>query len=225
MSTAQQLMDEVRRTLDDVIGVEADQLWTEAELLEYANDAEREACIRMRILVDSTTTATSRITVVGATATYVLSTKVISVDRVKMVATSDPALHPVTRRNLDLTDPAWEAETGTPRSFILEEVNTVKSITLYPNPTSGGTLGLTVVRLPIADMAVGDAPEIPEPLHKDLMNWMLYRAFSKQDTAVNQDAKTVSLTKEKFYLAQFEKVFGERRPVAPGSSKPSTFRD
>jgi hypothetical protein len=225
MATAQELMDRVRKTLDDEIGVEADRLWTEIELLEYANDAEREACIRMRILVDSTTAATSEVTVVSGTHTYALSSKVVSVDRAKMQATADPALHPITKKILDITDPAWEVTSEVPRNYIIEDIDTVKSMRLYPNPNANGVLGLTVVRLPLAIMAAGDVPEIPEPLHLDLMNWMLYRAYTKQDTKVAQDTRTVSLTKEKFYLAQFEKVFGERKPVFAGFTKSSLFRE
>jgi hypothetical protein len=225
MPTAQNLMDSVRATLNDEVGVVADLLWTDTELLEYINDAEREACIRMRILVDSVTTSTSRITIVNGTAIYPLDSKVVSVDRMKMASTSDPALHPVTRKVLDLTDPAWESETGVPRNYILEDIKTVKFLQLYPNPSAGGTMNLTVVRIPLAEMTAVGVPEIPEPLHRDLMNWMLFRAYTKQDSKVDQNIKTGTLTKEKFYLSQFEKVFGERQQVAPGTSKTSTLRD
>jgi hypothetical protein len=213
--TAQELMDTVRLILSDELGVSADQLWTDTELLEYANDAQKEASIRARLLVDSATAAIANVTMIAGTAIYTLDTRVIDIIRAKVVGTTNPALYQTTKTVLDLTDDDWESTSGIPRSYIFEEISAhLKKLQLYPNPAAPGTLNLTVVRLPLADMAVGDEPEIQEHLHSDLKFWMVYRAFQKQDTKVNQDAKTVGLTKEKFYLGEFEKVFGARTAIA-----------
>ena len=120
-----------------------------------------------------------------------------------------------TKNALDLTYNDWEIETGIPRNYLIEDfITTPQLIRLFPNPNASFTLNITIVRLPLTDMGVGNSPEIPEHLHADLENWMLYRAFRKQDTQVDQDAKTVSLKKEQFFLGEFEKIFGKRdRPI------------
>jgi hypothetical protein len=48
------------------------------------------------------------------------------------------------------------------------------------------------------------SPELDEQYHQGLVDWMLHRAYSKQDS------ETLDLGKAKEHLARFEKRFGER---------------
>ena len=62
---------------------------------------------------------------------------------------------------------------------------------------------LSVVRLPLEDMANDtDEPEINKRYHLHLVDWMMYRAYSKQDS------ETVDMAKANKYLATFEAQFG-----------------
>lgn len=53
--------------------------WADSELIDYLNEAEREACRRANLIVDKSTAAYCRIELVAGTAVYSLDTKVLKV--------------------------------------------------------------------------------------------------------------------------------------------------
>lgn len=180
----------------------APYLWSDDEITSYANDAEREACRRARLITDSTTASVCNITLVAATASYTLSRKVLFVNRVKLVGESIP-LGPVSYKDLDRQVPGWEDETGTPTRYV-KDTDTGK-FRPYPTPTAAGTAKLTVTRLPLEDM-VGDSdePEIQPHLHGSLLFWILHCMFSKPDNDGYDEAKAAK------NLALFEQEFGKK---------------
>ena len=114
---------------------------------------------------------------------------------------------PLVRRHLadmDLEAPGWEAIAGSVDSYIPDWQT--GALRLVRTPTATDTLNLTVVRLPLADMAnlTTDSPEIHSRFHRSLRFWMLYRAFSKQD-ADTADPKRAATN-----LALFEAEFGAK---------------
>ena len=178
-------------------------LWSDAEATDYANDAQNEACRRARLIVDSTTAAVCQIAVAANTPVLALDPRVLFVRRAKLASRSVPLV----RRHLadmDLEAPGWEAITGSVDSYIPDWQT--GALRLYRTPTATDTLNLTVVRLPLADMAnlTTDSPEIHTRFHRSLRFWMLYRAFSKQD------ADTVDPKRATTNLAQFEAEFGAK---------------
>lgn len=74
-------------TLDDIILSTRDRLddlsepyrWSDAILLEYANEAEREACRRAHLIIDKETDSICRIPVVAGNSIYSLSSKIIKI--------------------------------------------------------------------------------------------------------------------------------------------------
>ena len=177
-------------------------LWSDADWIEYAVDAENEACRRARLLIDSSTAAVCQIAVVAGTALYALDDLVLFVRRAKL-SSQDIPLARVSYRDLDAFVPGWESHTGTPTHYATDyETGKVR---LYPNPTANATLSLTVVRLPITDMNdLEDMPEIKAHYHRSLRFWMLYRAYAKQDSETKDDAKAAT------NLALFEQEFGKK---------------
>jgi hypothetical protein len=191
---------------DEIID-KPDLLWSEAEWTEYANDAENETCIRANLLMDRTSSLAT-ITVVSGIATYSIDEKILLIKRAKLSGSTEPLVK-TSRRVLDATFPNWEADTGTVRSWLPDDTN---KITLYKSPVGNDTLFLMISRLPLEAMLLADkliaSPEIDEQYHLGLVDWMLFRCYSKQD------AETLDLGKAKEHLARFTKRFGERPPAS-----------
>lgn len=197
--TLQDLIDACRSEAVDTV---TPYLWSDADWIRYANDAQREACRRARLIVDSTTTAICRIAMVGGTATYALDPRVLFIKRAKLSGRSMP-LSRASHKDLDRSVPGWETQTGEPQAYV-PDMNE-NEFRPYPTPTAAATASLTVIRLPLVDMEdTDDSPEIKSHLHASLQFWMLYRAYSKQDT------ETLDKQKAADSLALFEAEFGKK---------------
>jgi hypothetical protein len=187
----------VRLTLDD--NSSDDQLWTQQELLAYAQDAENEACERAGLIIDSTSGLTA-VPVVTSTGTYGIASTIITIDSIKMNLGTNPLIE-TTERVLDITTPSWRTETGTVRAYIKTPTN---NITLYPIPTDVDTAVMTVTRFPATPMTLLGSPEIDARYHAGLLFWILHRAYMKNDS------ETLNVDKAKDYGQQFVTWFGKK---------------
>jgi hypothetical protein len=187
-----------RRTLDD--NSTSDRLWSQTELLEYAQDAENEACERADLLIDSTSTFTD-IAVNTSTGTYGIASTVISV-RSAMLASGTEPLMETSEEVLDKSVSGWRTEEGTTRSYVMTPTN---KIILYPIPSVASTVNLTVSRFPNTPMTITGSPEVDSRYHQGLILWMLYRAYLKNDS------ETLNTDKAADYLKLFEKYFGPKK--------------
>ncbi len=188
--TTDDLIAAFRLLADDT---ELPYLWSTDEVELYLAEAEAEAAIRARLLIDSTTTTYCSVTVVAGTASYALHANVLDVvdcalDGELLVRTS--------REDLNQASSSWPETTGTPTSFFTEG----GKLALYPNPSVAGSLSLVVVRLPVRPM--GDSPEIPASYHYKLLDWALKLAYAKRDT----DTESQSLSEG--YAMRFAESFG-----------------
>jgi hypothetical protein len=187
---------------DEVID-KPDLLWSLLEWTEYANDAENEACIRANLIIDQTS-ALAVINVISGTATYSIDEKILLIKRAKLSSSTEPLVK-TSHRVLDATYPNWAMDTGTVRSWLPDDTN---KITLYKIPTVDATLNFMISRLPLTPMLLADkltvSPELDIQYHLGLVDWMLHRAYSKQDS------ETLDKGKAKEHLVRFTKRFGER---------------
>lgn len=188
----------VRTTLDD--NSTTDKLWSQGDILEYARDAENEACERADLLIDNTSALTD-ISVTTSTATYGIASTVISVMSAKMTLGSEPLME-TSEKVLDLSVSGWRTATGTPRSYVKTPTN---KIILYPKPIVADTVNLTVSRFPNTPMTVLGSPEVDSRYHQGLILWMLYRAYLKNDS------ETLNTDKASDYKKAFEKYFGPKK--------------
>ena len=174
----------------------------EAQLTEFANEAEEEACRRAELLRDSTAALCS-LAFASGVAVVSLDPRIIDMRRVRLA--SDPLpLSVLAVDEMDELSPAWEDETGTPRAVVTGYQS--NALRLYPIPTAADTLRLTVTRLPLEPMANDDdAPEICASYHRALVQWMLYRVYSIQDSELLDTDKAAKC------LANFEREFGRRQ--------------
>lgn len=197
--TLQELITLFRNEADDAT---EPYLWEDEEVIEFANDAETEACRRARLLVDSTSAATQVLVDPANNGVVRLDPSVIFVRRAQLAGRR--RLMRQTIRDLDDCDPFWrDASPGTPRVFVTDFETGV--ILLHPPPVDAAMLYMTVVRTPAVEMAsMQDQPEIAPRFHRSLRHWMLYRAYSKQDSQANDPKKAADA------LALFEQEFGKK---------------
>ncbi len=178
-------------------------LWSSTVLKLHANEAEQEACRRSELITDSTSTFCAPSFTAGDPIVP-LDPLITEVKRVRAVG-QYVQLQQISALEMDRKRPGWEFHTGTIPLCVVTGYETGK-LRLYPNPTVGGSLSMTVARLPKADMtADADTPEIRKEYHPALVQWMLYRAYSKQDTQAADPLKAEKA------LANFEREFGRRQ--------------
>lgn len=195
----------------------APQLWSDAELYRWLNEAEVEACRRARLIVDTQNTAgvdnVCRIQLVNGTAMYALDRRVIYVRRALMAGRTIP-LCPMDYRDLDVDQPGWQSRTGQVVGYV-RGLDSGK-FRPYRIPTTaslvnGSTVDLLVVREPLRPMGqedTDDEPEINSRYHLALLDWVFWRAYSKKDSEA-YDPKLAAQ-----HLAMFEAEFGTREKSA-----------
>ena len=202
----------------------APYLWSDDELREFADDAENESCERAYLLRDTTTPEICNVSVIAGTASYLLDSRILVVTRAKLDNTAVP-LGLMSTEAMDRTAGAmprdwrtqsrswmadvgggWEQRSGTPAVALLDPEGTRWKLTLTPKPVVNDTLRLQVFRLPIGPLSIdeGNVPEIPYRLHPRLVDWMMYRAYSKQDVETKDTVKAAQAE------AAFAASFGPR---------------
>jgi len=176
------LIELLRQQLDDTA---KPYLWSDIELIAYINEAEREACRRARLIVDSTTSAICSISISASTAKYALDSRVISIRRAKLASRTIP-LGWASYLDLDENRPGWETETGEIEAYNTD-LNT-GYILFYRIPTASDTVTLTVVREPLAEMNdLEETPEIPTRYHVNMLRWAMVQAYLKPDSETKND--------------------------------------
>lgn len=193
----------VRREIDDEVGADADRYVQQWQILSYLNDAEREACIRGRLLTDSTTDEICAVELTAGVSTYAYDPRILSVLRGKLTGARKP-LSKISFTRLDELVEGWEDQSGEPVAFVTGMDKGL--LRLFKTPAAAGMLNLTVIRLPLADITIRSSPEINPYLHVALVPWIKYRIYN------NQDSELVNKMRADQALAQFESKFGTRPP-------------
>lgn len=175
-------------------------LWAEPDVTRWFNEAQDEAAIRGRLLMDDYTPEVCRITLVAGQPSYPLHSKLYEIAHLRIEGAGEVAL--VTREWLDRKEPDWRTRDMRHRSYAIQSDTRLR---LVPEPASAGTLVLEGYRLPLKQLrGDNDKPEIHEAHHAQLVHWVLYRAFSKPD-ADGFDPNRATQA-----YAMFEKYFGLR---------------
>lgn len=176
--------------------------WSGEEIVSYLNEAVQEACERAKLIEDRS----MPLALVPGQDTYSLHASVFEVKRLTF---RGRPLDETSVELLDCDSPGWEARTGQPRCFIFEPASGAQppKVRLVPTPTTAEAAGLTVYRGALkplnADLELAK-PEIPERFHERLMDWVMHRAYLKQDADTFDPAKAATS------LALFVQAFGER---------------
>lgn len=200
--TGQELLDLVRLRLDDAV---EPYLWSDAELLSYLNEGIREAADRARLLPFNTEEPIPAIDPVGVSAgdpMVELHELITEIDRVVWVSQGHRRkLEPTSIETLDRSYGAnWETLVGHPVEYIYDP----PYIRLFRTPSVDGTIQLRGWRLPEQEVRSTTPIELPRKHHERLADWVLFRAYSKQD------ADTMSPDAAAKAEAAFVQSFGYR---------------
>jgi hypothetical protein len=168
----------------------------------FANEAQNEACRRALLLTDSTTPDVCMVDYAADDQSAPVSPLIIQITR---AMTNGVRLTLVHVDEMDVRFPGWQDQVARGNTTHLVHGLDTDRYHFWPRPTQDGQLRLTVRRLPLSLMVNDpDEPEIRPEAQPGLVNWMLYRAYGRQDSDI-YDPKREALA-----LARFEAEFGQK---------------
>ena len=199
--TLEQLIERFRIEADDL---QEPYLWSTEWVAAWLAQAQDEAAVRARLLLDDYTPAVTQVAVVAGQDIYALHTKLYEIARLDFTPAAGRATDPclTSREKLDRDVPGWRGlAAGDPQWAIQTDTR----IRLVPVPAQDGVLRLDAYRLPLKALANdNDKPEIHEAHHLHLVQWALHRAFAKPDAEAYDPGRSAKA------LGEFERYFGPR---------------
>lgn len=201
--TLADLIRDFRRFADDTVG--PDYLFGQQDVIRWLIEAEQEACIRGRLLHESSDPAVCEIDVSAGEAVYPLASVLYELTHLGFVRAGQAErchVQLVSTEWLDGRRPGWRDRTGAPGFAIQGDT----SLRLVPMPDGEGTLKLEGYRLPLRGLTDQPAstPEIMAAHHRFLVHWALHKAFSIPD------AETEDPGRAEVEEATFTRYFGLR---------------
>ena len=207
----------MRTTLDDKGGSKVDWTddsvqsllrWSNEELTDYINAAERETAIRTNTLIESESTAVCRISVTAGTDVYKLHPKIITIERAKL----ENGLYPqeeISLRDAEGQRADWETYSKEPDYYFRDWQK--GKIRIWPTPIADDTLRLMVYRLPLGDMDLenweSEEPEIHEQFQDKMLSWAMHLAYQKDEP------NTLDPDKVLFYEQKYTAEIGPARDM------------
>lgn len=189
----------------DAFDLEIPYLSSDANVTAWLNEAEQEACVRAKLIHDTTTPAVCTISVTAGTSVYPLHDAIIDITRAAFTpagSTSEEKLYLTDMVELERIYPDWRKYSDLPRYAIQNDT----SIQLACKPSTDGILALECYRLPLANIEdqATEAPEIGRIHHRHLVQWALHRCYARPDAELFNPNKSATA------LAEFTRVFGLR---------------
>ena len=186
----------------------ADQfLWSDKALLRYLTEAQRQACNRTDFLYDDTS-GLGKITLKAGVRDYKINQKINVIEEV--IFDASKKLTHISKEERDRYQNDWRNSSVSVTNSTPYYVIRGRKLFVYPMPQSeddGKKLQLSIWHQPVDPIgSVSDELSIPEEYHRDLIWWMLYEAYSKQDADGYDKGKGMD------YLAQFNNAFGDYVP-------------
>ncbi|AVQ84289.1 phage adaptor protein [Variovorax sp. PMC12] len=180
--TLQQLIRRFRVLARDTV---APYLWADEDVRDWFNDAQAQAAVRARLLLEDSLPAVCQIVMEAGRHTYPLHASLYELTNLHLVdAVPEPVeLKLVSRGWLDREAPGWRVGEGVPAGELRYALQGDTTLRLVNTPTAAGTLFIEGYRLPLATMTANDdVPEIHKAHHEKLIQWPLHRAFSIPDS-------------------------------------------
>lgn len=159
--------------------------WSDQEVTDWLNEAEREACLRARLIIESQNPDLCVIPVVANQSVYTISPLLYELTYIAIrVGECVRPIRLISLEELDRIRPGWRAEDADfYTDYALQDDKTVR---LFPTPSADTELLLEGFRLPMENMLLLEkdtaTPEINPSHHDKLIEWALHRAFSIPDT-------------------------------------------
>lgn len=197
-----QLIAEYRRRADD----RAEPPFVEdADLAPMASEAEREACLRARLLFDDDSAAICQYAVAAGSAVVKLHSAVDVITAAEFLPSGSNNRRQLGLKGMDWVREQcdWSTRTSSRPGYLVHLAG--GKARLWPTPSVAGVLYLAVYRLPLNDIEDdGDEPEIEAVHHMGLVDWLLYRVFSTPDSELENPKRAANA------LQEFELRFGPR---------------
>lgn len=174
-------------------------LWPDKALLRYISEAQRQACNRSDLLYDDETFSFA---LIDGNPSYKFDNRIT---RIEQVSLNSKTVQHLSKIQLQMSYPNWRTDSGIGTNNAQYTVRGYRMrMHPIPNATDAGALvNIECYRLPLEGItSVDDELEIPEEYHRDLIWWVLYEAYSKQD------ADGYDKSRGKSYLADFNAAFG-----------------
>lgn len=200
--TAQSIIDKAQVILQDESAIR----WTEAELLGWLNDGQREIA---QARPDASTVDTTMATVAGARQALPSGGTAL-VDVLRTVGGN--AVRKVDRELMDAHRPGWHSETAGAAKHFMYDPRTPRLFWLYPPSAGGATLEIKYQAMP-TDAVLAGAIAIDDAFSNALLDYVLFRAYCKDadDTANASRAAAAR--------ASFENTLG-LKAAADAAAKP-----
>lgn len=175
--------------------------WTDADIAEWISEAERQACIRGRLIREDDNDPVCVIDLYPGERSYPLHSKIYEIISL-FIKDASGASRPVfikSREWLDANHSGWRESTDPAWAVIQND----KSIRVVGAISAGDQLYIDCFRLPLREMKNGDdCPEIHEAHHDHLVDWALHKAFQEQD------ANWFDANRSAIHEAKFTNYFG-----------------
>lgn len=186
---------------DTVADTAAPFLWSDEEAFRFLDDAQKTFCRETGGLGDASSSLT-QVAYTTASDWVALDPRILHVLDATDLATGKP---------IEVTDLQGMRADGLRFNNVPGRVRRVviglepKKLRLHPFPADAGTIQLAVDRLPLdAITDAGDQElEVDEQHHQRLIEWMMHRAYSKQD-AETYDKRKADAFKASFLAYCFE---------------------
>lgn len=197
------LADLIAAYRSDAVDNALPYLASDSDLTIWFAEAQEEACIRARLIYDTSTLAICKVQVTAGTRSYPLHAAVFEIAFATLTDGNGEVskLDQMDRVELTRISPDWRLKTERPKFLIHDDTR----IELAFTPDQDYELTIEAYRLPLQPIANG--LEIAGAHHRRLVDWALYRAYSRPDADL-QDAEKAGNA-----LANFEAYFGLRPDV------------
>lgn len=176
-------------------------LFADEDVIDWLNDAQRQACIRGRLLREDANPAVCEIALDPSQKTYPLHKAVYEIINARIVPVSGRS-RPVflaSREWMDENMPDWRDEQGQ-AEFAIQDDTSIRVVGVI---TTGDKLAIECYRTPLKVLANDvDKPEIHEAHHEHLIQWALHKAFSVVD------AETFDAQRSERAENEFTRYFG-----------------
>lgn len=208
--TLGELRSLLRSRLDDT---SLPQLWGDAELNGYLNQAVNEACVRAQLNLDSTTPEVTVIPVTAGVYEYPVHSSVYHIESVWDEGRNRLLVRSGAEER-EFRQPGWRTERGEPLRYMLDlhyyhvpgDTEHSHRLRIHPIPEHGTTIKLSVLRLPLYGMeSDADEPEIPVHLQPELLHWACHLAYLKRD------ADTEDVGRSDLFAQRFAEAVGAKR--------------
>lgn len=174
----------VRELLDEPTA----RAWSDTELTRWINEACRDMCRTTEVLQTK-----ADISITAGTQEYTAPTDAVRIYRAEYTRTGESTIYPLEYRDFNAVDAvAWTQRAitqSTPFLFTMWGVVPSLKITLYPKPSSAGTLTVYYYRLPTAVSGGSDTLDIPQGWEDAVYAYVEYRALRRDRDPRWQEAK------------------------------------